>query len=65
VLVFVLATATEESTQLMSREKLEILARGARLVLVSRAKVVDAEALDGVGYRAVRGAADFGSSGLV
>ena len=43
--VFVLATPTNENAALLSRELLELLAPDAVLVLVSRAHVVDFEAL--------------------
>lgn len=43
--VFVLATATEESERLLGGEQLDLLSPGVRLVLVSRASVVDYEAL--------------------
>jgi phosphoglycerate dehydrogenase-like enzyme len=43
--VFVLATPTIENTALLSREQLELLRPDAVLVLVSRAHVVDFEAL--------------------
>ena len=44
-IVFVLATPTSENEALLSRERLELLAPGSVLVLVSRAHVVDFEAL--------------------
>ncbi|MGC8627431.1 MAG: NAD(P)-dependent oxidoreductase [Acidimicrobiales bacterium] len=43
--VFVLATVTEESTGLLGPTELDLLPPGARLVLVSRAPVVDFPAL--------------------
>lgn len=43
--VFVLATVTDESTHLLDHRRLGLLARGARLVLVSRAAVADYDAL--------------------
>ena len=43
--VFVFATATAESEHLLSAEKLDLLQEGARLILVSRAAVVDYDAL--------------------
>jgi phosphoglycerate dehydrogenase-like enzyme len=43
--VFVLATVTEESENLLGGAQLDLLAPGARLVLVSRAPVVDYDAL--------------------
>jgi phosphoglycerate dehydrogenase-like enzyme len=43
--VFVFATATAESQHLLDGEKLDLLAEGARLILVSRAAVVDYDAL--------------------
>lgn len=43
--VFVFATATTESEHLLNGEKLDLLAEGARLILVSRAAVVDYGAL--------------------
>lgn len=43
--VFVFATATAESEHLLSAEKLDLLPEGARLILVSRAAVVDYDAL--------------------
>jgi phosphoglycerate dehydrogenase-like enzyme len=43
--VFVLATVTSESERLLDAERLDLLAPEARLVLVSRAPVVDFEAL--------------------
>ncbi len=43
--IFVLATPTTENEALLSRERLELLAPDAVLVLVSRAHVVDFEAL--------------------
>jgi len=43
--IFVLATPTSENAALLSRERLELVARDAVLVLVSRAHVVDFEAL--------------------
>jgi phosphoglycerate dehydrogenase-like enzyme len=43
--VFVLATVTPESERLLGAEELAALAPGARLVLVSRAPVVDFDAL--------------------
>jgi len=43
--VFVFATATAESEHLLSAEKLDLLPVGARLILVSRAAVVDYVAL--------------------
>jgi len=45
--VFVLATATESSKQLLSQPKLDLLQDGARLIVVSRASVVDFDALLG------------------
>jgi phosphoglycerate dehydrogenase-like enzyme len=44
-IVFVLATATTESSQLLDGPMLDLLPTGARLVLVSRAAVVDYDAL--------------------
>jgi phosphoglycerate dehydrogenase-like enzyme len=44
-LVFVLATVTEQTERLLGGEQLDLLPVGARLVLVSRAPVVDYEAL--------------------
>lgn len=44
-LVFVLATVTDESEHLLGSEQLDLLPAGARLVLVSRASVVDYVAL--------------------
>lgn len=44
-IVFVFATATQENTHLLDRETLALLPDGARLVLVSRAPVVDYSAL--------------------
>ena len=43
--IFVLATPTSENQALLSRARLELVAPGAVLVLVSRAHVVDFEAL--------------------
>ena len=43
--VFVLATVTAESEHLLGAAELDLLPLGARLVLVSRAPVVDFEAL--------------------
>jgi phosphoglycerate dehydrogenase-like enzyme len=43
--VFVFATATAESQHLLNGEKLDLLPEGARLILVSRAAVVDYDAL--------------------
>jgi phosphoglycerate dehydrogenase-like enzyme len=43
--VFVLATVTDETEHLLGGEQLDLLPVGARLVLVSRAPVVDYEAL--------------------
>ena len=43
--VFVFATATAESRHLLDGEKLDLLSDGARLILVSRAAVVDYDAL--------------------
>ena len=43
--VFVFATATAESRHLLDGEKLDLLPDGARLILVSRAAVVDYDAL--------------------
>jgi phosphoglycerate dehydrogenase-like enzyme len=43
--VFVLATVTSESEHLLGADQLDLLPVGARLVLVSRAPVVDYEAL--------------------
>lgn len=43
--VFVFATATAESEHLLNGSKLDLLAPGARLILVSRAAVVDYAAL--------------------
>jgi phosphoglycerate dehydrogenase-like enzyme len=43
--VFVFATATAESEHLLDAEKLDLLPEGARLILVSRAAVVDYDAL--------------------
>lgn len=43
--VFVFATATADSEHLLNAEKLDLLRPGARLVLVSRAAVVDFDAL--------------------
>jgi phosphoglycerate dehydrogenase-like enzyme len=48
-IVFVLATVTSDSEHLLGAQQLDLLKRGARLVLVSRASVVDYDAL----YRAV------------
>lgn len=44
-IVFVLATVTAETTRLLGAEQLDLLPIGARLVLISRAPVVDYEAL--------------------
>jgi phosphoglycerate dehydrogenase-like enzyme len=43
--LFVLATVTAESTHLLDADRLDLIPRGARLVLVSRAAVVDYDAL--------------------
>lgn len=43
--VFMFATATSESAHLLDAEKLALLPQGARLILVSRAAVVDYDAL--------------------
>ncbi|MGO3759032.1 MAG: NAD(P)-dependent oxidoreductase [Agrococcus casei] len=43
--VFVFATATADSEHLLNAEKLDLLKQGARLILVSRAAVVDYDAL--------------------
>ena len=43
--LFVLATVTEQSTQLLGARELDLVRPGARLVLVSRAAVVDFDAL--------------------
>jgi phosphoglycerate dehydrogenase-like enzyme len=43
--VFVFATATAENEHLLDGQKLDLLPEGARLILVSRAAVVDYEAL--------------------
>jgi phosphoglycerate dehydrogenase-like enzyme len=43
--VFVLATITDESTQLLNADRLDLLPAGARLILVSRAAVADFPAL--------------------
>ncbi|BCW58649.1 NAD(P)-dependent oxidoreductase [Arthrobacter sp. StoSoilB20] len=43
--VFVFATATADSEHLLDAEKLDLLRYGARLILVSRAAVVDYDAL--------------------
>ena len=43
--VFVLATVTDQSERLLGAEELDLLPAGARLVLVSRAAVVDYQAL--------------------
>ncbi|GAA5195846.1 hydroxyacid dehydrogenase [Rugosimonospora acidiphila] len=43
--VFVLATVTEESRQLIGAEQLDLIPEGGRLILVSRAPVVDYPAL--------------------
>jgi phosphoglycerate dehydrogenase-like enzyme len=43
--IFVLATPTSENEALLSRARLELVAPGAVLVLVSRAHVVDFDAL--------------------
>lgn len=43
--VFVLATATENSKHLLSKHELDLLKDGSRLIVVSRASVVDFEAL--------------------
>jgi phosphoglycerate dehydrogenase-like enzyme len=43
--IFVLATVTSESEHLLGPAELDAIPRGARLVLVSRAAVVDVEAL--------------------
>ena len=43
--VFVFATATAESQHLLNAEMLDLLPEGARLILVSRAAVVDYDAL--------------------
>jgi phosphoglycerate dehydrogenase-like enzyme len=43
--VFVLATVTDESRQLLGATELDLVPRGARLVLASRAPVVDFDAL--------------------
>lgn len=43
--VFVFATATADSEHLLDAEKLDLLKLGARLILVSRAAVVDYDAL--------------------
>jgi phosphoglycerate dehydrogenase-like enzyme len=45
VIVFVLATVTEESQHLLGPTELDLLPAGARLVMVSRAPVVDYPAL--------------------
>ncbi len=44
-ILFVLAAATTESQQLLGSRELDLLPHGARLVLVSRAAVVDFDAL--------------------
>ena len=44
-IVFVLATVTSDSEQLLGAKELALLPRGARLILVSRAAVVDFAAL--------------------
>ncbi|MFL6075802.1 MAG: NAD(P)-dependent oxidoreductase [Mycobacteriales bacterium] len=43
--VFVLATVTAESEHLLNAERLDLMPAGARLVLISRAPVVDFDAL--------------------
>jgi phosphoglycerate dehydrogenase-like enzyme len=43
--VFVLATVTQQSEQLLGAERLDLLAPGARLVLVSRAAIADFPAI--------------------
>ncbi len=44
-IIFVLAAPTEKNEAMISREKLELMQQGALMVLVSRAHVVDFEAL--------------------
>ena len=57
--VFVLATVTEQSEKLLGGAQLDLLAPGARLVLVSRAPVVDYDALlDRVAAGRLRAAID-------
>jgi len=46
--LFVLATVTDESTHLLNAENMQLIPAGARVVLTSRAAVVDFEAM--VGY---------------
>ena len=46
--LFVLATVTDESTHLLNAENMQLIPRGARVVLSSRAAVVDFDAM--VGY---------------
>jgi len=43
--LFILATVTAESEQLLGADQLDLIPRGARVVLVSRAPVVDFDAL--------------------
>jgi phosphoglycerate dehydrogenase-like enzyme len=43
--LFVLATVTDESTQLLDAENMRLIPRGARMILSSRAAVVDFEAM--------------------
>jgi phosphoglycerate dehydrogenase-like enzyme len=43
--LFVLATVTDESTHLLNAENMQLIPRGARVVLSSRAAVVDFDAL--------------------
>jgi phosphoglycerate dehydrogenase-like enzyme len=58
-IVFVLATVTAESEHLLGAEELALLGDGARLVLVSRAPVVDFDALlDHVAAERIRAAID-------
>jgi len=45
--VFVLATVTSDSEHLLGAKELDLLKQGARLILVSRASVVDYDALYG------------------
>ena len=42
--LFILATVTEESTHLLNARNLELIPAGARVVLTSRAAVVDFDA---------------------
>ena len=43
--LFILATVTDESTHLLNAENMQLIPRGARVVLTSRAAVVDFEAM--------------------